>query len=266
MVHEQSGAPITISIVTPSFNKASFLGRTIESVLSQEGNFRLEYIIVDGGSTDGSIELIKQYAQRDARIIWWSERDSGQSAAINKGLRQASGDILAYVNADDVYTEGALQHVVDWFQHHPAALWAYGFCTIMNENDKEILRPITWYKNMWLRHFSLATLLILNYISQPACFWRKQALLDVGYFSEKHDLVMDYEYWLRLAQHSSAGVMPHTLARFRRYQTSKSGKRYREQFRHEYATASQFAHHRPMIRALHWLHNQLIFAVYSFLH
>src|SRR5438552_17185717 len=115
-----------ISIVTPSYNQGDFLGETIESVLGQAGDFEIEYFVMDGGSTDGSVDVIRRYAERVAAgqwaarcrgivMHWTSERDGGQTAAINAGLRRATGDVLAYINSDDAYFPGAFQRVARVF-------------------------------------------------------------------------------------------------------------------------------------------------------
>ena len=148
----------TYSIVTPSYNQAQFLERTILSVISQKGDFAIEYIIMDGGSTDGSIEIIKKYASqildktypircKAVTLFRKSEKDKGQSDAINKGLRMATGDVVAWLNSDDTYRPGAFQHVAHAFaQGH--VQWCFGQCRIINTHDHEIRKPITRYKNL----------------------------------------------------------------------------------------------------------------------
>src|SRR5438128_2672833 len=144
-----------VSIVTPSYNQARFIERTIRSVLDQDHR-DVEYIVVDGGSTDGTAGILERYSDR---IVWTSERDRGQSDAINKGLHRATGEIVAFLNSDDTYEPGALSAVVAFFSANPEARWVYGKCRIIDENDVEIRRPITWYKNLLLRRYSYAKLL-----------------------------------------------------------------------------------------------------------
>src|SRR5262249_6074487 len=120
-----------ISIITPSFNQASFLEQTISSVISQ-GYPNLEYIVIDGGSTDGSVEAIRKF---DSSITYWvSEKDRGQAHAINKGLRRATGDIIAYLNSDDYYFEGTLALVAQHFIGHPEADLFHGRCRVVDEH------------------------------------------------------------------------------------------------------------------------------------
>ncbi|MFA5995931.1 MAG: glycosyltransferase family 2 protein [Patescibacteria group bacterium] len=252
------------SIITPSYNQAQFIERTIKSVLSQTGDFELEYIIMDGGSTDGSVETIKHYAQQDKRIIWRSEKDSGQSNAINKGLKLASGDIIAYLNSDDIYLPNALQMVMEEFKKNTTISWVTGQCKIINKHDVEIKKIITCYKNFFLKHYSHSSLLVLNYISQPATFWRKTVLLATGEFNEKEHLVMDYEYWLRLSKKYQLNVIDKYLAGFRSYQSNKSSLRFVEQFKSEHRIAAQYTNN-PLIIFLHKLHSWLIISCYKLL-
>lgn len=254
-----------ISIITPSYNQVAFIERTIHSVITQTGDFDLEYIIVDGGSTDGSVDIIRRCAAQDQRIQWVSERDQGQSDAINKGLRRVTGDIVAYLNSDDVYLPGALQAVQNFFQQQPTYSWVTGFCRIINEYDQEIRRPITHYKNFWLRHYNFSSLLVLNYISQPATFWRRAVLDQVGFFSTQQHLVMDYEYWLRLGSIMPAGVITEYLAGFRSYQTNKSSANFIRQFHEEFTVAQQWIKRRHWLTGLHWLHYHSIILLYSLL-
>jgi len=226
-----------ITIVTPSYNQATFIERTIESILGQ--NYPdLEYIVMDGGSTDGTVEILKKYG---SQILWKSEKDSGQSEAINKGLRMATGDIVAFLNSDDTYEPGSLQAVADYFNKKKDIMWAYGKCHIIDENDLEIRKPITWYKNLLLRKYSYRKLLAENYISQPATFWRREVHKEIGYINEKEHFTMDYEFWLRLGQKFRAGVINKYIANFRMYDTSKSGSLSNPQFVDELRIARKFS-------------------------
>ena len=146
---------MTISIITTNFNTDKYLERTIKSILSQKGNFQLEYIITDGKSSDNSINIIKKYDKEVKNGKWGryieykyiSEKDKGQSDGINKGLRMATGDIVAFLNSDDVYTEGTLDKVVTYFKENTDCMWLTGYCRIIDENNKEIRKYITEYKN-----------------------------------------------------------------------------------------------------------------------
>ncbi|MDD5724475.1 MAG: glycosyltransferase family 2 protein [Syntrophales bacterium] len=165
-----------ISVVTPSLNQGEFMERTIQSVLSQHGDFELEHIIVDGGSTDGTLDIIEKYK---GRLTLLSGRDRGQSDAINKGFAMASGDILAWLNSDDTYEPGALSEVAEIHRKHEFE-WYFGNCRNIDENDREIRKLITRYKMFESRRYSLRRLLSKDFISQPAVFLRKG-------FSRKQD-------------------------------------------------------------------------------
>jgi glycosyltransferase involved in cell wall biosynthesis len=249
----------TLSIITPSFNQACFIQHTIESVLGQ--NYPgLEYIIIDGGSTDGTLEILKKYQDH---VRWTSEKDHGQSEAINKGFQQARGEILAYLNSDDCYEPGALIRVGNFFMDHPQTHWLTGKCRIIDEQGREIRRAITAYKNLWLRLHTPSLLLVLDYISQPATFWRRDVVERVGLFDVNEHYSMDYDYSLRVLQHYRLWVMDHTLAAFRVHPGSKSG-----QIRRHFATDLEVARRysqSALIRNLHAAHNALIVAIYEHL-
>lgn len=236
-----------ISIIIPSFNQAEYIERTLQSILQQEGDFQLECIVMDGGSTDGTVEILKSY---DEQIQWVSEKDEGQADAINKGWKKATGDVIAYLNSDDTYEPGAFQKVVEYFQQHPDTMWLYGKCHVVDQNDKPMRKWITAYKNFLLRKYSYNKLLAENFISQPATFLRRQLLEEVGYLDPKQHFVMDYEYWLRIGAKYAPGVVPSYLANFRWYPESKSGATFYRQFREELEVAKQYAKKRWPI----WLH------------
>lgn len=207
-----------ISLVTPSLNQGQFIKETIQSVLSQ--NYpKLEYLVVDGGSTDNTLKILESYS---SQLKWISEKDQGQTNAINKGLRKATGDIMAYLNADDLLLPGALLKVANLFTEHPKVMWITGQCRIIDENNREIRKLITAYKNLWLRMHCRYSLLITDYISQPATFWRASILNDMGYLDENLHYVMDYDYWLRLYSKYTPLFIPEYLAAFKVHSQSKT--------------------------------------------
>src|SRR5688572_27707049 len=152
-----------VSIVTPSYNQASYLEQTIQSVLSQDYP-RIEYIVIDGASQDGSIDIIKKYENRLA--YWVSEKDSGQADAVNKGLARASGDILAWLNSDDYYLPNTISGAVRLFEDNPDVIMIYGDMLAVDELDKTI--NVLKYKQL-----SLDNLLCFQIIGQPAVFFRR---------------------------------------------------------------------------------------------
>lgn len=203
-----------ISVVTPSFNQATFLEETIRSVLLQ-GYPNLEYIVVDGGSTDGSIDIIRRYGPWLA--CWISEPDAGQTDAIRKGVRQSSGEILAWLNSDDLYCPDALKTVGAFLAVNPGIGLLYGDCEMIDEGGRA--------KGQFsVRQGDLAELLGENYIPQPSAFCRRDAWEAVGGPDPALHYVMDYDLWIRqLLNGVRASYLPSVLSRFRYHAVSKSG-------------------------------------------
>jgi len=203
-----------ISIVTPSYNQGQFLERTILSVLNQ--NYpNLEYIIIDGGSTDGSVEIIKKYEKYIA--YWVSEKDSGQADAINKGLRISTGQILAYLNSDDTYAPAALNNMVQYLTGHPDIDAIYGICNIIDENDQIV--------NQWHpAEFDIRALVRsgISTIPQQTVFFRRHILEKIGFLDTSLRHAMDYEYWIRTGKKFRVQKTPYVLANFRVHERSKT--------------------------------------------
>lgn len=250
---------LRISIVTPSFNQGQFIERTIRSVLDQ-GYPDLEYFIIDGGSTDNTLEIIRKYA---GRVRWISEPDSGQSNAINKGFHLATGDVVAYLNSDDTYEPGCFEAVNRYFRQHQEVNWLYGKCRIIDVDDNHRRPFITWYKNVLMRRYSYRRLLATNFINQPATFWRRSVFDEVGYLNEQEHLVMDYEFWLRLGKRFPAGFLDAYLANFRMHQTSKSVSQFRRQFSDELRLAMKFGSSDRPALFFHHLNYCSIISVYT---
>jgi glycosyltransferase involved in cell wall biosynthesis len=213
---------LKISIITPSFNQGTFLERTLTSVLGQRGDFQLEYLVVDGGSTDATLSVLRRY---DGQLRYISEPDRGQSDAINKGLRMTSGEVVAWLNSDDTYEPGALGAVAEAMCS--GAPWCFGMCRIVDERDREIRHAITRYKTAQSRRYSLGRLLGRNFISQPAIFFRRDLFGAVGGLDEDLHLAMDYDLTLRFARVAPPVFVPRPLAAFRWHGSSKTGGRYR---------------------------------------
>lgn len=203
-----------VSIVTPSYNQVQFLEDTILSVLNQSYP-NIEYIIIDGGSTDGSVDLIKTY--QDRIDYWVSERDQGQTDAINKGFKRASGDIYAWINSDDTYQADAVQEAVEFFSQNPEVGLVYGDLNIINEEGKVIgtfNAKQTSYQR--LRRGGV-------YIPQPAAFWRARLWELVGPLDPSYYFAMDYDLWVRLAKITTLKYYEgHTWANFRIHGGSKT--------------------------------------------
>jgi glycosyltransferase involved in cell wall biosynthesis len=187
------------------------LEETICSVLDQKYP-NLEYMVVDGGSTDNSVDIIRKH---ERHLAWWvSEKDRGQTHAINKGLERATGDIVAYLNSDDLYLPGALHAVSRWFSANPVSQWISGGCIWFGEMSTyaHALPPRSRWR--WLVDCPLA---------QPATFWRRSLMLTHGLFDESYHYCMDYEYWVRLRLGGVKCVaLSQPLAAFRMHSNSKT--------------------------------------------
>lgn len=178
-----------ISIITPSLNQGKFIRRTIESVLSQDAE-GLEYSVMDGGSADETVSILKEYGDK---FFWVSEKDGGHSDAINKGILRSTAPVIGWLNSDDIYYPGALKTVLSLFDAHPEADVIYGDACHIDAEDK-ILEPYP------TERWSMARLKETCFISQPAAFIRRAVIERHGLLDTTLRYCMDYEYWLRLGK------------------------------------------------------------------
>jgi glycosyltransferase involved in cell wall biosynthesis len=209
----QSSSLPTVSIITPSYNQAQFIEETIQSVLAQDYP-GIEYIIVDGGSTDGSLEIIQKYA---SRLAWWiSEKDHGHADALNKGFAHARGDILAWLNSDDTYYPGAVSEAVAYLQEHPEVGMVYGDADLTDHSGRVIGRFASRQTD-YLRllrgsvHIPQATTFF------RAALWRQIGPLDLSLF-----FAFDYNFWVQLSKVSRLQYLPRLWATFRLHDEGKS--------------------------------------------
>jgi glycosyltransferase involved in cell wall biosynthesis len=247
-----------ISIATPSFNQGKFIEETIKSILSQD--YRdIEYIVVDGGSTDRTIDILKKY---DGKIKWISEKDKGQSDAINKGMKMATGEILAFINSDDLMLPGTLSSVADIFKKNKKVSWITGDYHIINAKGKKIRRYVCWYKRFLRLFSSYGLLTFANYIVQPSTFWRRKVMERVGLFDVSLPYEMDYDYWLRVGKKYKLHIIEKPLSLFRLHDESKSGYQYKNQFMEEIKVLKKHKISRLMTE-LHRIHNKIIIFLYN---
>jgi len=209
-----AGKAPKISIVTPSFNHGMYLERTIRSVIDQ--NYpNLEYIVQDGGSHDGSAEILKKYA--DSLRHWESAKDNGQSHAINLGFRHATGEIMAYLNSDDFLLPGTLPYIADYFRRHPEIDVVYGHRIVVDAEDREVGRWV-------LPPHNDEVLSSVDYIPQETLFWRRRIWEKVGgQVDESFQFAMDWDLLIRFRDAGARFVrLPRFLAAFRVHPSQKT--------------------------------------------
>lgn len=220
-----------VSIITPSFNQARYIEATIRSVLSQDYP-NIEYIIVDGGSTDETVAIIKKYtlesdsllsvqkqasAIQSRSIAWWvSEKDKGQTDAINKGFARAKGQILAWLNSDDTYEPGAISAAVKYLQEHPEVGMVYGDCNYINEDGRVIGKFGSAQTDYRLLRQGYA------HIPQQTMFFRADLWKQVGPLDPTFYFAMDYDLWTRLAARTVLQYVPQLWANFRLHTSGKT--------------------------------------------
>jgi glycosyltransferase involved in cell wall biosynthesis len=221
------------TVITPNYNGAAFLEQAIRSVVSQrEQGLDLEYIVVDGKSTDGSLDIIQRFEKHIGRVI--VEEDTGPANAINKGFAASTGEVVSWLNADDLYMPGALGRIQVAMKRNPDASFCFGRCPIIDEDGREIRKPITRFKEAFFPVSSPFTLQCVNYVSQPAVFFRRSALEHAGFLREDWIAAWDYDLWLRLLKQGRAvRIEGSPLAAFRWHEASIGGNRFSVQFKEE---------------------------------
>jgi len=204
---------LKFSIVTVSYNQASFIEDNIKSVLNQNYD-DFEHIIVDAGSTDDTIKILEKYKH----LNWISEPDNGQSAGLNKGFKKATGDIIGWINSDDKLYEHALHKVNEFFKQNPQAIAVVGNFVIIDDNNREI-------KTVYSRDLTYDYVLnVAKGISQPSTFFKREIFSKIGYLNEKYHYAMDREFFVRMTSIDKIHYINENLAYFRRHSESKTSK------------------------------------------
>lgn len=202
-----------VSVVVPSFNHASFLADCLECLARYPAD-ECEILVMDGGSSDGSLEVIRKYAHRLAH--WQSRSDGGQAAALHEGFRLARGSILSWLNSDDRLIDGALPQVIDFFDRNPRIQWAYGdhdFIDVAGRRmSSRYVAPVDYQELYWGD----------CYLPQEAVFFRRDWYFAVGEIDPDRQLTMDYDLWLRMARLAAPGKICATLGEFRRHPGQKT--------------------------------------------
>ncbi len=236
-------APPRITVVTPSFNQAQFLEQTILSVLGQCYP-NLEYFVMDGGSGDGSADIIRRYESRLAG--WVSERDGGQASAINAGFAQASGDILCWLNSDDYFLPGTLHRIAAHFAgrvKEPGLV--YGGCLCFQEGGR-------WAKVARPRAHDSATLAVLDYLVQPSTFWTRALWEKTGTLDATLSFTFDWEWFIRAAQHAPFDLSGEIFSAYRHHEAHKTGSGGTKR-REEIVSIAQRHAPAEIVRAYEWV-------------
>lgn len=238
-----------ISVIVPSYNKVKYIGKTLDSIFTQ--NYpNLEVIVQDGGSTDGTLDIIKKY-----KVILESKKDKGQLDAINLGMLKAHGEILTFINADDYYEADTFKLISDAYVKNPNAKWFVGQGRVVNERNVEIAKLFTLYKNIFLFLNRKLFLLLTNYIIQPSVFFTKTTYNKFGPFVGTAKFVLEYDFWLKLSKIEMPVVINKPLSNFRLEKDTKTMTMFDSILGEDTKLVKKYTSN-PLILILHDLHNQ----------
>lgn len=241
-----------ISVITVCYNAERFLARQLDSVACQSWP-DVEQIVIDGGSTDRTLHIVRGGAERNPNLRWSSGPDMGISDAMNKGLSQATGDVVAFLHADDFYPDrDILAQVAKAFNDQHEAAWVTGALRHVDNSGIEV-------RTLPVRHWSYARLVRGNIIYHPATFVKRTVLEEVGGFDTSLQFAMDYDLWLRLGARTPPFLVPRVLACFRIHEGSLSVRRVDDAFREEFAVRCRYLRGKPLQRFMHRIYYGLKF-------
>ena len=251
-----------ISVVVPVLNMAKYIERTFDSIIRQRyPNF--EVIIQDGGSTDKTVEIIKQFAKRYPKIIKWkSEKDRGQYEALGRGFKRATGTLLTFINGDDYYQTDALIKVGRAFQKNKHTLWLAGQGKVVDERGHQFAHWVTLYKNILLRLNSYTFLLLVNYIMQPSVFFTRKAYKQFGPITGDKVHIREFDLWYKLGKVSMPTVINQYLSCYSVFPGVGSAIYYDIIRRDDYNTTRKYTTN-PVILLIRYLHNWARVFVYK---
>jgi glycosyltransferase involved in cell wall biosynthesis len=238
---------LKLSIITITRNSERYLRETIDSVISQDYP-DFEYIVVDGGSTDGTLDIIRDYAAREPRIRWISEPDEGISDAMNKGIRLATGDVVAHIHSDDYYAgSDVFSRVAAAFMENPGGIWLTGGEYIVDDRGVRL-------REIRVRRYGYRKLVRCNFILHPATFVRMEGFRAAGVFDTRWKYAMDYDLWLRLGSQGAPVRIDRPLACFRLHGGSVSSLESRKAFDEALAIRRELLKGEPLRFFFHYLY------------
>lgn len=247
--------PPKLSIIIPNYNGGAYLEETLSSIFVQDYE-NYEVIVQDGGSTDNSVRIVKKYSSKYPRkILWESVKDKGQLDALKKGIKKAKGDVICFINSDDIFLPNAFSEVGNAFGDKNI-LWAAGQGIVINEKGDEISKWASIYKKALLKANRLKLLHTVNYLMQPSVFISKEAYRKYGPFTGKDRYVMEYDLWLKLGRVSMPFLIEQPLSAFRLRKGSFSTSKTKEILKEDTSIVKKYTNN-SIIIAFHKLHNYI---------
>lgn len=221
-----------ISVAIPNYNSGKYLARSLDSIFNQSYPY-YEVVIADGGSTDNSLDVIREYQKKYPNLYLCSTRTKTEVEHINVGLELTRGDIIAWLCADDTYDPNCFRHVSDRFRD-PSIQWVYGRTKIIDDSGAEVRQAITRLKELLQPRYSYAALRIIPFIAMPAVFMRRSFYQQIGRYDESILIAADYDYWLKAGRLSRPSFIDHQMGCWRAHSGSTSVNKYKEQMRQVY--------------------------------